>query len=70
MKKLVKSIPQCILFLALFIGLWNLFDFLYSTFISQSRYFFDVYYDLLTPLGFGLLIFFILFVLGALKKKK
>ena len=53
---MVKKIALFALFVALFIGFWNLCDLLWATFITGSGYQFTLKEDLLYPLGL-LLIF-------------
>ena len=59
MKKIIVLIA---LFIVLFIGFWNLFDFLYSTLITHSEYQFSVVSDLVLPLVIGAIMGCLLFL--------
>lgn len=45
-----KTIVLLILFTVIFVGVWNLLDMLFSTFITRSGYEFGIGDDLLLPL--------------------
>ena len=57
-----KKIIVFLLFIAVFVGVWNLLDFLYSSFITRSGYQFGIGDDLLIPLVISLIIVFPLFI--------
>ena len=46
--------------IALVLGLWTLYDYLYSTFITHSSFTFEIGSNLITPLVVGIVIFFVL----------
>ena len=50
------------LFTMLFIGLFNLLDWLYATVIAKSGYSFSVWIDLLAPLTVGIVIGYFVFL--------
>ena len=50
------------LFIVLFLGLWNLFDYLYSTLITHSEYQFSVVSDLILPLVISVIMGCLLFL--------
>ena len=64
--KLAKTVLYGVLFVALVIGFWNLFDFLFSAFITKSGYVFGTS-DLLYPALLGIGMYILLFLI---KKRK
>lgn len=64
--KLAKTVLYGVLFVALVIGFWNLFDFLFSAFITKSGYVFGTS-DLLYPALLGIGMYILLFLI---KKEK
>ena len=50
------------LFIVCFVAFWNLIDFLYTTFISDSEYHFGVGLDLSLPIIVAIVIGFYLFL--------
>ena len=48
--RMKKKYVLFVLFIVLFVAFWNLFDFLYATFITRSGYKFGVSDDLVWPL--------------------
>ena len=51
-----KNIILLILFIIIFVGVWNLLDLLYSAFITRSGYQFGIGEDLLLPLFIAIVI--------------
>ena len=68
MKK--ELIIKVIAFIVLFVLAWNLFDFLYATFISRSPFIFETKDNLIYPLILGAICAVMLHVLPELRKKK
>ena len=62
MNKPIKTVLGGVLFVAICIGLWNLFDFIWKTWINGSGYQFSSSYHILYPLGIGVVMYLILFV--------
>ena len=48
---MMKNVVSIIIFVVLFAGMWNLLDFLYSTFITHSGYTFSFSTDMIMPLA-------------------
>ena len=69
MNKAIKAVISGVLFVAIWIGLWNLFDFIWKTWINGSGYQFTSTYHILYPLGIGVVIYLILFAVKTVKKK-
>ena len=69
MNKTIKTILGGVLFAAIVIGLWNLFDFIWKTWINGSGYQFTSSYHIFYPLGIAVVIYLILFVFNTVKKK-
>ncbi|MEE3449876.1 MAG: hypothetical protein VZR27_04120 [Acutalibacteraceae bacterium] len=46
----VKKVVLCILFVIIFVAVWNVLDLMYSTFITKSAYQFGIGDDMLLPL--------------------
>lgn len=69
MNKTIKTVLGGVLFVAICIGLWNLFDFIWKTWINGSGYQFSSSYHILYPLGIGVVIYLILFAVKTVKKK-
>jgi len=51
-----------VIFVVIFMALWNLLDFLYSTLISKSGYQFKSTTDLMIPLGLALVFGYLQFL--------
>lgn len=51
-----------VIFVVIFMALWNLLDFLYSTFITKAGYQFRTSTDLLIPLGMALVLGYLQFL--------
>lgn len=51
-----------VIFVLIFMALWNLLDFLYSTFITKAGYQFRTSTDLLIPLGMALVLGYLQFL--------
>ncbi len=64
---IAKKIIYCAVFVAVFVGVWNLFDFLLATFITGSGYAFSAS-DIIYPAALGAAMYLVLFVV--IKKKK
>lgn len=58
-----------VLFVVIWIGLWNLFDFIWKTWLDGSGYHFSSTYHILYPLGISVVIYLILFAVNTVKKK-
>ena len=69
MNKAIKTVLVGVLFVALWIGLWNLFDFIWKTWINRSGYQFSSSYHILYPLGIGVVMYLILFVVNTVRNK-
>ena len=69
MNKPIKTVLGGVLFVVIWIGLWNLFDFIWKTWLNGSGYHFSLSYHILYPLGIGVVIYLILFVVNTVKKK-
>jgi len=57
------------LFVGIVIRLWNLFDFIRKTWINGSGYQFSSSYLFLYPLGIGVVIYVIIFVINTVRNK-
>lgn len=55
-----KKILSVLIFTAVFIGLWNLLDYLYCTFITRSEYHFAFLIDAGAPILITALVIFVL----------
>jgi len=51
-----------VIFVVIFMALWNLLDFLYSTLITKSGYQFKSTTDLMVPLGLALVLGYLQFL--------
>ncbi len=51
-----------VIFVVIFMALWNLLDFLYSTLITKSGYQFRTSTDLMIPLGLALVLGYLQFL--------
>ena len=51
-----------VIFVVIFMALWNLLDFLYSTLITKSGYQFKSTTDLMVPLGLALVLGYLQFM--------
>ena len=51
-----------VIFVVIFMALWNLLDFLYSTLITKSGYQFKSTTDLMIPLGLALVLGYLQFL--------
>ena len=69
MNKAIKTVLGGVLFVVIWIGLWNLFDFIWKTWINGSGYQFSSSYHILYPLGIGVVMYLILFVFNTVKNK-
>ena len=69
MNKAIKTVLGCVLFAAIVIGFWNLFDFIWKTWINGSGYQFSSSYHILYPLGIGVVMYLILFVINTVRNK-
>ena len=69
MNKAIKTVLGGVLFVAIVIGLWNLFDFIWKTWINGSGYLFSSSYHILYPLGIGVVLYLILLVFNTVKNK-
>lgn len=69
MNKPIKTVLGGVLFVVICIGLWNLFDFIWKTWINGSGYHFSLSYHILYPLGIGVVMYLILFAVKTVKKK-
>ena len=65
-----RIIVLLILFTAIFVGVWNLLDLLYSTFITRSGYQFGIGDDLLLPLIIAVALDYPLFIKKSVDKTK
>ena len=59
-----------VLFVVIWIGVWNLLDFIWKTWINSSGYRFSSTYHILYPLGIGAVVYLLIFVFNTVKKKK
>ncbi len=64
---IAKKVLYGVLFAAVFVGLWNLFEYIYCVFITKSGYVFKAT-DIIFPLVIGIAIYLVLFVF--INKKK
>ena len=69
MNKTIKTVLGGVLFVVIVIGLWNLFDFIWKTWINGSGYIFSSTYHILYPLGIGVVIYLILFAVNTVRRK-
>lgn len=69
MNSVVKKILLGLVFAVLFIGVWNLFDFIYVTVITRGEYQFTVIRHLVYPLALSVVLYIVLFLIGSKKKK-
>ena len=69
MNKAIKTVLGGVLFVAIVIGLWNVFDFIWKTWINGSGYQFSSSYHILYPLGIGVVMYLILFVVNTVRNK-
>ena len=69
MNKPIKTVLGGVVFVVILIGLWNLFDFIWKTWINGSGYLFSSSYHILYPLGIGVVLYLILFVFHTVKNK-
>ena len=69
MNKIVKTVLAGVLFVAIWIGVWNLLDFIWKTWINGSGYIFSSTYHILYPLGIGVVIYLILFAVNTVRRK-
>lgn len=69
MNKIMKTVLGGVLYVGIWIGLWNLFDYIWKTWINSSGYRFTVSYHILYPLGIGIVSFVILFVIQNVRNK-
>ena len=69
MNKAIKTVLSGVLFVAVWIGLWNLFDFIWKTLINGSGYQFSSSYHILYPLGIGVVLYLIFFVVNTVRNK-
>ncbi len=69
MNKPIKTVLGGVLFVVIWIGLWNLFDFIWKTWLDGSGYHFSSTYHILYPLGISVVIYLILFAVNTVKKK-
>ena len=65
-----KKILYGVLFTVLFTGLWNLFEYLFTTFISRSSYVWKVSQDLIYPIVIGFMVYLLLFIVSQKRKSK
>ena len=66
---MAKKILYGIVFVALVIGFWNLFEFLYDLIFTHTAYQFSAGTDLMIPLCVGVTVYLVMFAVGTLKKK-
>ena len=69
MNKPIKTVLGGVLFVAICIGLWNLFDFIWKTWLNGSGYHFSLSYHVLYPLVIGIAIYLVLFVVNTVRNK-
>lgn len=69
MNKPIKTVLGGVLFFAICIGLWNLFDFIWKTWLDGSGYQFSSSYHILYPLVIGIAIYLVLFVVNTVRRK-
>ena len=69
MNKTIKTVLGGVLFVVICIGLWNLFDLIWKTWINGSGYQFSSSYHILYPLGIGVVMYLILFVVNTVRNK-
>ena len=69
MNKAIKTVLGGVLFAAIVIGFWNLFDFIWKTWINGSGYQFSLSYHIFYPLGIGVVMYLILFVINTVRNK-
>ena len=69
MNKTIKTVFGGVLFVVIVIGLWNLFDFIWKTWINGSGYHFSASYHILYPLGIGTVVYLLIFVFNTVRKK-
>lgn len=67
---IVKKIVYGILFVVVFVGMWTLLDYLYTTFITQSVYVFHPENTFTYPVGIAVFLYLVLFVFVRNKKEK
>ena len=69
MNKAIKTLLGGVSFIVIWIGAWNLFDFIWSTWINGSGYRFSASQHILYPLGISIVVYLVLFVFNTVKKK-
>lgn len=69
-KPMLKKILYGVVFVLLFIGVWNLFEFLYSSFITRSGFEFHTGSNIFLPMAIGIAVYVVVFVFGVVKSKK
>ena len=69
MNKIIKTVLGGVLFVVIWIGVWNLFDFIWKTWLTGSGYQFSASYHILYPLGIGAVVYLLIFVFNTVKKK-
>ena len=69
MNKIMKTVLSGVLFVGICIGLWNLFDFIWKTWINSSGYRFSSLYHIFYPLGIGVVMYLLLFVIHTVRNK-
>ena len=69
MNKPIKTVLGGVLVVAIWIGLWNLFDFIWKTWLDGSGYQFSSSYHILYPLVIGIAIYLVLFVINTVRNK-
>ncbi len=66
---MAKKILWFVFYMVLCVGLYNLFDFLWKTFITKSGYQFIFASNLFIPLTTGIVVWLVMFVFQNKKKK-
>ena len=69
MNKIIKTVLGGVLFVVIWIGVWNLLDFIWKTWLTGSGYQFSASYHILYPLGIGAVVYLLIFVFNTVKKK-
>ena len=67
---ILKKILYGVVFVTVFVGLWTLLDYLYTTLLRQSDYVFRPENSLTYPVGIAVVLYLILFIFVWNKKEK
>ena len=66
---MMKKILYGVLFAVLFVGLWNLFDFLFGLIFTGGGYQFTFGSSVLKPLAMSIVVYILLFVINTAGRK-